>query len=117
MKNYRILIENLYEMRSTKSGKKWLDYIHKQEKTLSEEKYIESNVFHTMENLKYFLYLNLNKQVSYKSIRGLIENCVKNYDENYIGELDQLLYILEYYSEIPEYKENQLLKILSKIFL
>ena len=41
----------------------------------------------------------------------------KNYDENYIGELDQLLYILEYYSEIPEYKENQLLKILSKIFL
>ena len=70
-----------------------------------------------MENLKYFLYLNLNKQVSYKSIRGLIENCVKNYDENYIGELDQLLYILEYYSEIPEYKENQLLKILSKIFL
>lgn len=116
MKDYRFVLENLYLCRGNKSGKNWLLYIEQLESNAPEEKFVEANTYKILLDLKKFLIGNLKKLVSFKTIRLLIEKFMIEYDEEYIGNIGNILFIIELLSNEDEYKDTLLMKELIRIF-
>lgn len=116
MQNYRHILEKLYEVRGKKSGKNWLLYITFLETNSPQERYTEQIPYITLINLKKFLLKNLKRMIHSSIIRNIIEKSIYNYDETYIGNIGNVLDIMELLDEDPEYSDSLLMKELKRIF-
>lgn len=116
MQDYRYILEKLYEYRGKKSGKNWLLYITFLETNSPQEKYIEQMPYIVVVNLKKFLLKNFKRMIHSSIIRNFIEKSIRFYDEEYIGNIGNILYIIESLDEDPIYNDSILMKEIKRIF-
>lgn len=116
MLDYRYILEKLYEFRGKKSGKNWLIYIDELEGSAPREKYVELNPYLNLIKIKNLLIKNKDKVLHSSFLRTHIEVGIKQYDDLYIGNIDNLLYLIDFFSEDENYKDDILLKELKAIF-
>ena len=116
MQNYRHILENLYEYRGKKSGKNWLLYINFLEANSPQDKYIEQAPYITLINLKKFLLKNFKRMIHSSIIRNFIEKSIHFYDEEYIGNIGNVLYVIDCLEEDPTVKDSLLMRELKRIF-
>lgn len=117
MLDYRYILERLYEFRGRKSGKNWLIHIDELESYAPHEKYVELKPYISLIKIKTMLVKNKKKMIHSSILRSYIEDGIHSYDEFYIGEIENLLYLIEYFSDDEEYKDSILLRELQRIFL
>lgn len=117
MQDYRNILESLYDFRGKKSGRNWLLYITELETNSPQEKYIELTAYTTFINLKKFLLKNSNKMIHSSIIRKIIEMSIHNYDEEYIGNIGNILFVLECLEEDEEIRTSILFKEVKRIFI
>lgn len=117
MVDYREVVEELYKSRCKKSGNNWISYICDLESKANEERYVELNPYINILNLKRFLVNNKKKLISHNIIRKFIEPSIKQYDENYIGNIENIIDIVETLIACEYCDGDALLEELKRIFL
>jgi hypothetical protein len=117
MVDYREVIEHLYQCRRTMSGRNWILYISELECNVNNEKYVELQPYIDILKLKRFLVNNSKKLISHKTIRKLIESSMRQYDENYFGNIGNIIEIIETLVECQYCDGEVLLEELKRIFL
>ena len=117
MVDYREVVEELYKSRCKKSGNNWISYICDLESRANEERYVELNPYVNILNLKRFLINNKQKMISHKIIRKFIEPSIKQYDEDYIGNIENIIDVIETLIACEYCDGDALLEELKRIFL
>lgn len=116
MVDYRFVVETLYKYRGRKSGKNWLCFIDELEAIAPEERYVELRPYIDIIALKKHLVKNQKMLIHSNKIRKYIENSLRHYDEYYMGNIENILEIIELISEYENYDRVALLNELKRIF-
>ena len=116
MKDYREILEEVTKERRCKSGRNWLVHILKIEKKGRDCRFSEKSAYYAFQNIKSFFLDNYTKMITGRTVRRIVYSSIKNYDENYVADIDNLLYIVDIYKEIDDCSKEEILNSIEKIF-